>query len=99
MRYVIDIDDTICYYDEKTMDYTQAKPYTEKIEYINKLYDDGNEIVFQTARGFKTGIDWREVTENQFKTWGVKYHELYFNKSYGDIYIDDKAMNEKNFFK
>lgn len=99
MRYVIDIDDTICYYDEKTLDYMLAKPKLDRIKYINQLYDNGNEIVFQTARGFKTGIDWREVTENQFREWGVKYDELYFNKSYGDIYIDDKAMNDKDFFK
>jgi hypothetical protein len=44
----------------------------------------------------KTGIDWREFTEKQLKSWGVKYHELIFGKPVADVFIDDKAINIKD---
>ena len=50
-------------------------------------------IVYFTARGYETGIDWRDVTEQQFKKWGVKYHNLIFGKPSADIYIGDKMYN------
>jgi hypothetical protein len=88
MKIVIDIDNTICSQEE---DYNNAKPYLERINKVNQMYDMGNEIVFFTARGTETGIDWRAVTEKQFKKWGVKYHKLIFGKPSADIYIDDKS--------
>ena len=85
--YVIDIDNTIC---SQEKDYSKAKPFKDVIEKINKLYDEGNIIKFFTARGNLTKVDWREITENQLKDWGVKYHSLIFGKPFGDIYIDDR---------
>tara|TARA_B100001123_G_C14485465_1_gene700124 strand:- start:220 stop:513 length:294 start_codon:yes stop_codon:yes gene_type:complete len=92
MKIYIDIDETICI-SPKNRDYNDAVPLTENIEKANKLYDQGNTIVYWTARGTATGIDWREVTEKQFKTWGVKFHELKFGKPVYDLFIDDKNMN------
>lgn len=94
MRYVVDIDDTICYYigENKDFDYSKALQNPSMISYFNRLYDVGHEIVYFTARGTGTGKDWREVTENQFKEWGVKYHELHFGKPIGDYFIDDKNI-------
>jgi hypothetical protein len=90
----IDIDDTICKSSED-LDYSKAIPLKEKIEKANRFYDDGHTVIYWTARGRETGIDWREVTESQFKEWGVKYHELRFNKPY-DLIIDDKALNAED---
>lgn len=87
MKYVVDIDGTIC---SQEKDYSQAQPFVDRIEKINKLYESGNYIVYFTARGTETGIDWRKVTENQFKEWNVKYHELIFGKPSADYYIDDR---------
>ena len=97
--YVFDIDDTICInaHDDK-LDYSLAIPITKNIEKINQLYNAGNTIKFQTARGFVTGKDWRAVTEKQLNEWGVKYHELYFDKPNADIYVDDKGVNAYDFF-
>ena len=53
MKIFVDIDDTICYYEGET-DYKLAKPYYDRIEKINKLYKDGNTIVYWTARGSVT---------------------------------------------
>lgn len=89
-KYVIDIDNTIC---SQESDYSKANPYIHRIEYINKLYDDGHIICLFTARGYETGIDWEEITKGQLELWGVKYHELIFGKPSADFYIDDKAIN------
>lgn len=90
----IDIDETICITPEDR-DYAKAIPIYKNIVKANKLYNNGHTIVYWTARGTGTGIDWKEITEKQFKDWGVKYHELKFNKPY-DLIIDDKALNTKD---
>ena len=89
--YVIDIDGTIC--QNTNGKYKLANPFKSRIEFINKLYDEGNIIKYFTARGSTTSIDWFDYTELQLKKWGVKYHELILGKPHGDIFIDDKAFN------
>jgi len=71
----VDIDETICR-SPQNRDYSKAIPIVDHITRINNLYDAGNTIVYWTARGTGSGIDWREDTEKQFTKWGVKYHEL-----------------------
>ena len=88
----IDIDETICRSPNK-LDYTLSSPIRENIEKANKLYEEGHNIVYWTARGMSSGIDWKDVTKKQFKEWGVKYHELKFGKPVYDLFIDDKNMN------
>lgn len=92
MTIYIDIDETICH-SPNVPDYTTSHPIMENIQKANELYDAGNTIIYWTARGTKTGIDWRGVTEKQFKEWGVKYHELKFGKPNYDVFIDDKNIN------
>ena len=43
MIYCFDIDGTIC---TQEIDYSDAKPYPERILRINELYDDGHKIIF-----------------------------------------------------
>lgn len=93
----VDIDETICL-SPKTRDYNYAKPLKDNIAKINRLYEAGNTIVYWTARGTGSGIDWRKVTEEQFKKWGVKYHELKFGKPIYDLFIDDKNISSDAFF-
>jgi len=88
----IDIDDTICYSPGKP-NYTTSIPIKENIKKANKLYDEGHLIVYWTARGSATGIDWVDITKQQFKKWGVKYHDLKFGKPNYDLFIDDKNLN------
>lgn len=92
MRYCFDIDGTIT--STSGTDYAGAVPDRQFIEEINKLYDDGHYIIFQTARGSITGIDWRELTLSQLSRWGVKFHELWMGKPTADIYIDDKGKGK-----
>ena len=93
----VDIDNTI--FNTKGTDYTKSKPMVKRIEAINSLYEQGNEIVYWTARGTGSGKDWSEVTKKQFKEFGVKYTSLKFGKPIYDIFIDDKNINSEEFFK
>ena len=95
MIYYIDIDETIADTPENR-NYNLSKPINENIQKANKLYDQGNYIVYWTARGTGSGIDWRQVTEKQFEDWGVKYHELKFGKPIYDLLICDKVMNTED---
>jgi hypothetical protein len=93
----VDIDETICESPE-SRDYSLAVPLKERIEKINKLYESGNKIIYWTARGTGSGINWREVTEKQFSSWGVKYHDLKFGKPIYDLFVDDKNINSDQYF-
>jgi len=97
MIIVCDIDETICMTPENR-DYTLATPIKKNIEKMNQLYEEGNTIIYWTARGSGSGIDWREVTENQFEEWGVKHSELRLGKPIYDLFICDKALNSYVFF-
>jgi histidinol phosphatase-like enzyme len=95
--YVIDIDGTIC--TQEGANYEIAAPINSMIDKANKLFEAGNEIIYFTARGSKTGIDWKLLTESQLTAWGVKYHKLILGKPYGDYYIDDKAIPIHDFLE
>lgn len=103
MKYIIDIDGTICkevLNDDGSKDYSKHIPQYDRIQKINKLYDEGNEIKYWTARGAVSGLDWAELTKNQLKDWGCKYHKLSVgDKPHYDLWIDDKAINSEEFFK
>lgn len=87
----VDIDETICE-TPSPRNYFNAKPITENIDKINKLYDKGYTIVYWTARGSRTQINWYELTKKQLNEWGAKHHELKTNKPYYDLFIDDKSL-------
>lgn len=91
-RFVFDIDGVIALFRED-LDYSKAEPNMKMINIINKLYDKGNYIVLLTARGYVTKQDWKEKTEKQMESWGLKYHELLFGKPNSDFYIDDKMLD------
>jgi hypothetical protein len=88
----VDIDETICETPDKPRVYSNAKPINKNIDKINKLYDEGHTIVYWTARGSRTNINWYNLTKKQLDDWGVKYHELRVDKPYYDMFIDDKNL-------
>ena len=110
MRYCFDIDGTICT-PTKGRDYESAQPFKSRIDTINKLYNEGNYIIFLTARAMGRLSDERhkiahvkaeevlfDLTKQQLKEWGVKYHELIMGKPHADMFIDDKAWPDTTFF-
>lgn len=105
MKYVFDIDGTICD-KQKDSDYDSSIPKKDRINKINKLYDEGNYIIYLTARGmgrYNNDADlakarFYDITELQLRVWGCKYHKLILGKPSGDFYIDDKGINADDFF-
>ena len=97
MKYMIDVDGTIC--NNTNGDYQSAVPFVDRIEHFNKLFDEGHEIHYWTARGSNSGIDWTTLTRQQFANWQVKYTTLKLSKPVYDIWIDDKAINVETYFE
>ena len=110
-RYCVDIDGTIC---SPTVgrDYHKAEPWKDRIKVINKLYDEGNYIIYFTARAMGRFADLPhsvasvkakevlfELTRQQLEEWGVKYNELIMGKPHADYFIDDKGVKDEDFFK
>jgi len=97
MTIYVDIDETILM--TQNMDYENSQPMYDRIEKINKLYDEGNTIIYWTARGTGSGKDWSDVTKKQFERFKVKYHDLKFGKPIYDLFVDDKNINSEDFFE
>ena len=90
----VDIDGTICNTPEKgsSWDYENSKPRQEQIDKINKLHREGHEIVYWTARGSGSGLDWNAFTRIQLNGWGCEYTRIEsFKKPSFDLFIDDKS--------
>jgi hypothetical protein len=96
MKYIVDVDGTIC---TVTRPYTNVQPLYNRIQQLNRLYDQGHELHYWTARGSSTGQDHSELTRAQLHEWGVKFHSFSVGKPSYDIWIDDKAINAHDFFQ
>lgn len=103
IKLVFDIDDTIC--NNKNRDYENAIPFKNVINKINKLHKQGAKIILYTSRGMVScnGDLQKIIKKNKpiLEKWleknKVQYDELIFGKPLGDMYIDDKAINVKDF--
>ena len=106
--YVFDIDGTICTKSSEldSGDYHNVEPLHDRIELVNRLYDAGNTIIYQTARGmgrynnnqYLAVQEFYDMTAQQLRTWGAKYHLLILGKPAADFYVDDKGVNDEDFF-
>ena len=110
--YCIDIDGTLTEPHKGTP--WDAVPLYDRIDKVNKLYDEGATIYLMTARGFvhsttrypddilaqqrEADYHVRSRTEKQLKEWGVKYTKLFFGKPRAWKYVDDRAINDFDFF-
>jgi len=105
MRYVVDIDGTIC--DKlKEHDYDKSFPYPLRIAKINQLYEEGHKIIYHTARGMGRNNNnptmaieqFYSLTQGQLEEWGAKYDHLVLGKPSADVYVDDKGISDGDFF-
>ena len=103
MKYVIDIDGTICnevMNTDGTKNYALHEPMPDRIAKVNALYDAGHTIKYMTARGAVSKVDYYDLTSVQLKKWGANYHELSVGENeHYDVWIDDKAFWSENFFR
>lgn len=105
LTYIVDIDGTICNFTDG--DYDRCIPFADRIKKLNSLHDQGNIIIYATARGMgssdgdqvKANEKYYQYTLKQLEVWGCKFDRLYLGKPKGDIYIDDKAILDVEFFK
>ncbi len=99
---MIDLDNTLC----RTVKdkngkwkYFNASPYHDRIKKVNELWESGNRIIIETARGCNSKINYYSETFDQLRSWGLKFHSLRTGVKFGaDYYIDDKAINSEDFF-
>jgi len=100
---LVDVDETICFYEDDDRDYKDAIPLVDNILKINKLYDEGWYIIYWTARGGSKKSKannkcYHEFTRMQLLNWGCKFQELStgsqgnYIKPPNDLIIDDKAI-------
>jgi hypothetical protein len=91
--YCFDLDGTLCTqtYDGK---YEDAQPIEKAIKEVNRLFESGCKIIIDTGRGSSSGIDWKDVTVRQLRSWNLKYHELHVGRKISaDIFVDDRSIN------
>ena len=92
-------------------DYHKAEPWQDRIKVLNKLYDEGNYIIYFTARAMGRFSNQPhsiasvsaeavlfDLTKKQLDDWGCKYNELIMGKPHADLFIDDKGINCNDFF-
>jgi len=104
MVYVFDIDGTICSLTHS--EYETARPFEDRIEKVNELYNEGHTIIYNTARGMGRSDNspayahkvFYDLTKKQLEKWGAQHHLLLLGKPAGDIYVDDKGNNANDFF-
>lgn len=103
MKIAFDIDNTLVEGKPSEEIFT-AKGIPEMVNIINKLYDDGHEILIYTARGMTRlngqahliASEYFIKTKEQLDSIGIKYHSIVFGKLNYDVLIDDKAFNAKD---
>lgn len=93
MVYCIDIDNTIC--QTYGTEYSKSKPFLSRIKIINKLYSDGHEIILETGRHWR----YLQLTLESLKKWKIKYNTLIMGRVPADVFINDKNIDLKKFFK
>jgi len=97
MIYCFDLDGTLC--NTEGNNYSESRPKKDRIQIVNKLYNDGHTIIIDTARGCVSGKNYFFFTMDQLKSWGVKFHTLRTGVKFGaDLFIDDKGINDESFF-
>ena len=101
LRVCFDLDNTLVTYPTVPNNYNTVKPIQHTINILNKLKNDGHEIIIYTARRMQTHNgnvgkvikDIALVTINTLEKFNIHYDELIFGKPIADIYIDDRAIN------
>lgn len=94
--YVIDLDGTLLKSDPKVIKvcptcartrYPVVTVVRDQVDAVNRLYQAGHTIIIWTSRAW----DIYNVTVEQLRRMGLRYHELYMGKPAG-IYVDADAL-------
>lgn len=86
-KIICDIDGILC--SNLRVPYLKKKPYNKNITRLNILYNKGHKIILFTSRKSR----YRKLTLRWLKKHNVKFNKLIMDKPKGNIYIDDKSLN------
>jgi len=100
-RIVVDLDNTLVTYPKKHGDYSTVQELHNISDWIRDKSEKGAQICINTARRMnscnhnigKTITSIGVETLKSIKDLNLKESEIQFGKPYGDVYIDDKAIN------
>ena len=104
---IFDLDKTLCSKKKLNESYMDVKPIKPMINLLNKLHDEGYFIIIESARNMVTqcndeGRVIQNIGEDTLR-WlrenNVKYDSIKFGKSYGIMYVDDKAIRPSELYK
>lgn len=99
MRLLIDIDGTVLT-QQAPGEYEKAQPTIisspllnnqhplSAVDFINQLFDKGYQIVFYTNRNFR----YMQMTYEQMRSFGFKFHHIDFGKPHADAILDDRMI-------
>ena len=71
----------------------------ELFDHIQQLRNEGHHITIFTSRGTSSGKDWFSFTLEQVEGWNIKFHSLKLGKPAYDLFIDDRAINNQDWYK
>lgn len=92
--FVIDLDGVLV--ETEGQNYATSKPIPEAIHKVCKLVEEGHTIVIQTGRN----KCYESMTMVQLDEFGIPFHGLSIGeKVAGDVYIDDKGLNVKDWLR
>lgn len=94
----VDLDWTLCepWLWRSKEECLKAKPYPKRIEKINQMVRQWVHIIIWTSRD----MDMIKETTAWLLLNNVNYHWIAMQrKPWADLYVDDKAMNDLDFFK
>lgn len=91
MKIVIDLDGVICE-ERSTFERSLALPISGAGGALRGLRTNGHKIIIYTARGWSE----YEMTRDWLNKWNIPYDQLIMGKPVGDVWIDDRAIEFKN---
>ena len=74
---------------------TEPTPNIKYIEKLKEFYKSGNIIIIHTARAW----EYANLTVGWLIKHKIPFHGIMMQKGGTDYYIDDKAINHKEFIK
>jgi capsule biosynthesis phosphatase len=103
VRVVVDVDNVLANPkgpDGLVMEYADREPYPFVRDYMLRLRAEGYRLIVQTARGmnrFKGDQERARIygmveLKRWLDKWEIPYDEIFFGKSGGICYVDDRAF-------
>lgn len=107
---IFDVDGTICPIRKENEEYKDLVPYSEMIDKMRELKENGFKIVLFTSRNmrsFENNIDMilkhtKPTLEEWLKKWDIPYDEVIYGKPWpgeNGFYVDDRSVRPNDFLR